>query len=232
MMLILLIAESALEAVPRKLWPDPYVVRNASRRGKEPGRILLDRSYHHRAMLRLRDAYRRGRPDIVHMSLLQALGSPLNREGMLRTYVHTIQDYVIDVDPSVRLPKNYDRFVGLIEQLFEYGQVPPEGPPLLRIRKRRLPALVEELQPDLTIAFTREGAREELEKAIHDARGCRRLLVIVGGFPRGHFSEETKKVADRLVCIDKEGLEAYVVIPRIIYEYERALQLPRRRLQP
>ncbi len=58
---------------------------------------ILDRSYHHAAMKDIADSEKRGRPDIAHLCLLEALGSPLNKEGLLRTYVHTYNDYVISV---------------------------------------------------------------------------------------------------------------------------------------
>lgn len=226
----MIIAESALETVPRDLWSRTQITRDAARREKRPEQILLDRSYHHEAMRRLVEAQKRGRPDIVHFSLLQALGSPLNKEGLLETFVHTIQNDVIKMDPAVRLPKNYDRFVGLIEQLFESGQVPTEGPPLMTLRKKRLAELMRELKPDHTIALTMEGEPRELSSVISATNHHERLAVIVGGFPRGHFSVETKQLADELVQIDKEALEAYIVIPRILYEYERLLGLHRARL--
>lgn len=227
----MIIAESALETIPREIWSNPPIVRDAAKRGKRPGQILLDRSYHHKAMLRLGEAQKRGRPDLVHLSLLQALGSPLNKEGLLETFVHTIRNYVIEVDPTVRLPKNYDRFVGLIEQLFEFGRVPPEGPPLMRLRKQGLSGLVRVLRPDRVVAFTMEGEPRELGEVVFATKRYGKLAVIVGGFPRGHFSRKTRQLADELVRIDKEGLEAYVVIPRVLYEYERLLGLHEARLE-
>ena len=65
---------------------------------------------------------KRGRPDIVHFTLLEALGSPLNLEGLLKIYVHTYSGYVIDVRPEVRLPRDCNRFSGLMEQLFQEGK--------------------------------------------------------------------------------------------------------------
>jgi rRNA small subunit pseudouridine methyltransferase Nep1 len=84
-------------------------------------------------MKKLEESEKRGRLDIVHFALLEALGSPLNREGLLQTYVHTINDYVITVNPETRLPRNYNRFVGLMEQLFESYRVPPTGQILLKL---------------------------------------------------------------------------------------------------
>ena len=133
-MLSLLFVESALETVPQPLWNHPSVTKRAKTLNKKPSETLLDRTYHHRAMIRLKNNYRRGRPDILHFALLEALGSPLNKEGLLRVYVHTVDDHIISVDPKVRLPRNYDRFVGLIEQLLREDKVPVVGQPLLELR--------------------------------------------------------------------------------------------------
>ena len=143
----LVLAEAALETVPREIWGHPAVYKTAKRRGKTPASILLDRSLHHQAMKNLPEAEKRGRPDIVHVSLLEALSSPLNREGLLETYVHTIGDYAIFINPETRLPRNYNRFVGLIEQLFEIGRVPPEGEPLLTLKPMSLRVLLEQIKP-------------------------------------------------------------------------------------
>jgi len=48
----------------------------------------------------------------------------LNKAGMLEVYVYTIQGHAIIIDPSTRLPRNYNRFTGLFEQLFKEGRTP------------------------------------------------------------------------------------------------------------
>lgn len=111
--MILVLAESALELVPRELWGHPAVVADARRRGKRPGELLLDRARHHPAMSHLTDAARRGRPDIVHQVLLVFQYSLLNRRGLGRVYVHTRDDHVISIRPETRVPKNYNNFVSL-----------------------------------------------------------------------------------------------------------------------
>ena len=228
-MLNLVLAESALETIPKEIWGHPSIKRFSRRRGKHPRFIILDRSYHHHAMKLLENSKKRGRPDIVHFSLLEALGSPLNREGLLRVYVHTINDYVITVDPETRLPKNFNRFVGLIESLFEHKRVPPKGKPLLTLETKTLKSLIEELKPTYTIIFSTDGRARILDKAVEKLVEEKKPLVIVGGFPHGNFSESTLKLADEVVCIDPEMLETSIVVSRVVYEYERAINLAEKR---
>lgn len=227
-MLDLLLAESALETVPKQLWSHPSVVKRAKSLGKKPGETLLDRTYHHRAMIHLENDKKRGRPDIAHFSLLEALGTPLNREGLLRVHIHTVDDHVIYIDPKVRLPRNYDRFVGLIEQLYKEGKVPTKGQPLLRLEKGSLKDVLSEIRPSYVIAFTRKGEAKTLESAV-GTLSEKNTAAIVGAFPHGHFSEETTKLADLTVSIDPEMLEAWTVTSRVIYEFEKLIGLPERR---
>lgn len=230
-MLTLILAESALERIPKELRSHPAVRRHSKRRGKPPELVLLDRSYHHSAMKRLGEGEKRGRPDIVHFALLEALGSPLNKEKLLRIYVHTQNDYVVTVNSEARLPRNYDRFVGLLEQLFELGRVPSMEQTLLKLEHKTLPQVLEEAESDYIMAFSRKGSPKTLETAILRLLEKQRPAVIIGGFPRGHFSETIIRLADEVVCIDPDMLETWTLTSRVIYEYERAILLSKRRLE-
>lgn len=57
------------------------------------------------------------RPDITHQCLLMLLDSPLNRAGKLQVYIHTERNVLIEVNPSTRIPRTFDRFCGLMVQL-------------------------------------------------------------------------------------------------------------------
>jgi len=230
-MLTLVIVESSLETIPKEILSYPRIQAYARKLGKKPEFILLDKSYHYDALGKLRDKERRGRPDIVHLTLLEALGSPLNLEGLLQTYVHTRSNYVISVNPKTRLPRNYNRFVGLIEQLFDKKKIPPEGETLLRLRKGSVLALMRKLKPTHIVGFTSVGKPEPVLKAAKRLSMSERPVALVGGFPRGHYSKHLLELVDDIVCIDPSGLDAWVVTSRIISAYEEAIGLPRRRLR-
>ncbi len=232
-MFTLVLVESALETIPKQLWSQPTIKKYADLHRKHPRFIMLDRSYHHSAMKKLEHNEKRGRPDIVHFALLEALGSPLNKERLLQVYVHTCNNYVISVNAETRLPRNYNRFVSLMEQLFEAGQIPPEQneAPLLKLRPQTLAQLVHEIHPSRILAFSRLGKRRTLEETISKLAEKKSPAVFVGGFPRGHFSDATTKLADEIVSIDLETLEAWTLASRVIYDFERALSLPKKRLQ-
>jgi len=229
-LLTLILTESALETIPKRLWKHPTIKRYSEKHGKSTEFLLLDRSYHHSVMKTLKENEKRGRPDIVHFALLEALASPLNKEQLLQVYVHTINDYVITVNPQVRLPKNYNRFIGLMEQLFEFRRIPPTGPPLLTLTHETLSGLLQKIRSNFVLAFTRRGSLCTLEDAVAKISGEEKPVVIIGGFPHGHFSHTTLKLTDETVSIDFQMLETWTVTSRVIYEYERAISLPKKRL--
>ena len=230
--LTLILAESALETVPREILDHPQIRKHAEKAGRKPENLILDKSYHYEAMAKLRDKEKRGRPDIVHFCLLEALGSPLNLEGLLRIYVHTYSSYVITVNPETRLPRNYNRFIGLMEQLFQVGRVPPEGKPLLTLRKLSLGKLLGRLKLNPVVALTRRGKPETVRGLADRLAEAENPGVVIGGFPHGGFSRQTLSRVDEAVAIDFEGLDSWIVVSRVLSAYEEALKLPEKRLKP
>ncbi len=217
--LVLVIGEASLETVPRELWGHPAVYKYARRRGKQPGQVLLDHAVHHQAMKGLPGAEKRGRPDIVHMVMLEALSSPLNLEGLLTLYVHTVGDYVIEVDPSTRLPRNYMLFTGLMEQLFEVGQVPPDSPkPLMRVRPMTLPRLLERT-PRPRILVTYSGDYVRMSKLAEEiaSRNLEATLIVPGFPPTADFSDEAVRASDVQVRVYRRArLDPWTIVSHLL----------------
>jgi len=47
--------------------------------------------------------------------------------------------------------------------------------------------------------------------------------IVIGGFPKGHFSDEIKKRFEYVVSVDDIPLESHIVISRVLYEYEKTI---------
>lgn len=164
-MLTLVLAEAELELVPHGLLHHPAVIGHARQRGKQPERILLDSNYHHAAMATLPEGRRRGRPDLAHLFLLTALESIANKKGLLKVIIHTRNDEMIRVHPETRIMRNYERFLGLMEQLFETYAVPDEKHPLLELQQHMtLLHLIEETDADMVVAFSITGTPMKLSE--------------------------------------------------------------------
>ncbi len=216
-MMHLILADSEIELVPQTIQGHPAVVKHAKIRKKKPSRILLDASYHHQAIRSKypAEAERRGRPDIAHLVLLNAQESILNRESMLRVYLHTRNNEVIKIAPETRLPKAYHRFVGLMEHVFQNRYVPDKENPLLMLEKMSLQAIAKECGGRI-IVLSEKGRKVNLSE--YDLP--REVTFIVGGFPSGDFLSNID-FADDVISIYPKTLMAWVTVYEIIAEYER-----------
>lgn len=187
--------------------------------------LLLDKSYHYAAMKKLKNGAKRGRPDIVHFALMEALSTPLFIQNKLRVYVHTANDKIIAIADNLRVPKSYFRFEGLMVKLFREGIVKSEeGAVLMEMSDGTFQSLIEGIAPDKVIGLSTTGVRgsaDQVGKILAGSEGC---AVVVGGFPKGHFAETTTRHLGPTYSISNMGLEAHVVIARVIYETEKLLE--------
>ncbi|EPY51787.1 ribosome biogenesis protein Mra1 [Schizosaccharomyces cryophilus OY26] len=78
---------------------------------------LLNCDDHQGILKKLNRNIAQARPDITHQCLLTLLDSPLNKAGRLQVYIHTAKKVLVEVNPSVRIPRTFKRFSGLMVQL-------------------------------------------------------------------------------------------------------------------
>lgn len=191
---------------------------DSKRRGVAPSGILLDRSLHHSAMLRLDDSFRRGRPDLVHVTLLAVTGAPLYLDGGVKAYVQTYSGKVVEFEERTRIPKNYLRFRGLMEKALA-----GEGGGLVRVYDSTVAELVRRIGAGATVGLSIQGEPSSFQELGGFLASVESSCVVIGGFPRGHFSPETLKALGRLLRIDGRPLEAHVVAARLVYEVEKGV---------
>jgi len=215
--------ESPLETVPKSLWRHPQVVRSANRYGVEPGEMLLDKTLHYHAMEALPERWKRGRPDIVHVTLLLLQDSLLNQERRLQVYIHVYDGRVYAVAPETRIPRHYERFRGLMAQLLRENRVPPQGRPLIWLeagslhgftgRHGRLILLDEKGLPSTAA----QAARLSLQTG---------SPLGIGMFPRGGFRRGTRRSAwIALSLARRRPLKAWTIAARIISQAENIIGL-------
>ena len=135
-MISLILSESALELVPFELRHHPSVISHARRLGKNSSEILLDNSWHFAAMKGIKNEIKRGRPDLVHFSILEATTIPLYFQNKMRLFVHTVDDKIISFGENVHIPKSYHRFAGVMEKLYREKEITADNDVLLKIEDK------------------------------------------------------------------------------------------------
>jgi rRNA small subunit pseudouridine methyltransferase Nep1 len=176
-------------------------------------------------MKRLPLNLKRGRPDIVHFALMEALSTPLFRNMMLRVYVHTINDKIITIADNLRIPKSYFRFERLMVSLFRDSAIKSnEGSILMELSDGTFSDLIDIIKPDMVIGLSTVGVQSKAQKVAESARSVDHSSLVIGGFAKGHFSENVTRSLGPTYSISNIALEAHVVIARILYECEKLLE--------
>lgn len=106
--------------------------RRRAEKEQEVKYTLLNCDDHQGILAKMGRAIADARPDITHQvgrslsmipsssrrvvpqCLLTLLDSPVNKAGRLQVYIHTARGVLIEVNPSVRIPRTFKRFSGLM----------------------------------------------------------------------------------------------------------------------
>ena len=204
--------EAGIEFVPPEIRNHSAVISDARRRRKRVEEILLDDSKHHSAMGRLKFREKRGRPDILHHCLLLLLDSPLRNN--FEVYVHTINGMIIRISSDTRLPRNYNRFVGLMETLLKEGTIKSGNKNLIEILDLNLSKLVKGKK---VVLLSEKGEKFSPEVIVDEVAIC------IGAFAHGEFFEDTIRALGnfKAVSLGKESYSSLYVTSKILSEYER-----------
>ena len=220
-MLYIILAESSLELIPKKIHNHPSVTSYSKKFKKNSSNTLLDNSWHFGAMKGLDNEIKRGRPDIIHLTLLSLCTTPVFYKNKIKIFIHTVNDEVISINNNTRLPKSYHRFQGLMEKLFLTKKIESEDEILMEMKNSSLSQLISKIKPTQIIGLTTQGQKTSLDKLVEqiEENSC----IILGGFQKGHFNNETEKTIDESFSINDSSLEAHLVASRLAYEYEKTI---------
>ena len=221
--LTIILADCGLELIPKHIRKHSSVQRNLS--SKNYASQLLDNALHHSAMKDLKDSEKRGRPDIVHACLLNALGSPLNKSGNLNLFVHTFNDKIFKFNPELRIARNFNRFKGLMAKLLIDGEITTNGTPLITQIETSLKDLIERLNEPEIILLSSKGKLVKTPQEMFPETKSHNYVAIIGGFQKKGFSEEISSLSDNFISISKHPLDAWNVVGKVITYYEIELNI-------
>ncbi len=187
--------------------------------------MILDNAIYHPIMNKLSNTEKRGSPDIVHQFLLNSLGSPLNKKGLLQLYIHTINNKIFKINPRLRILRNYERFKGLISKLLIERNIKSEKETLISEYSDSLKDLIIDINPDKIIMLSSKGKLSKNPITLFSSDFTKKMLVLIGGFQKGMFNEDILSISDNLICLYNESLDSWITTSRIITFYELAIKL-------
>jgi rRNA small subunit pseudouridine methyltransferase Nep1 len=218
MPLTIILVECGLELIPKEIRNHSAVKKNLST--QIYASQLLDTALHHTAMRTLEEPEKRGRPDIAHLCLLNALGSPLNKTGDLKLYLHTINNKIFEFNPKIKIARNYNRFKGLMAKLLIDGAVNANGIQLISKFNGELQDLLNTFKAPKTFLFSSRGKIVQDYKNLFFKSPSQEIVAIIGGFQKKRYSDSIMRLSNNLVSISKYSLDAWVVLSKIINMYE------------
>jgi rRNA small subunit pseudouridine methyltransferase Nep1 len=164
------------------------------------------------------------RPDILHQELLALLDSPLNKAGLLKVYIATTKKVLIEVHPSIRPPRTYKRFAGLMVQLLHKMKIKAgnDSTTLLKVIKNPFSS---HLPPGTRcFGFSCEGTLYSpiaLARTVAPVRpdttgATPPTCFVIGAMSTGHVTIEDHPYIERMISISSYPLSGAAAASRVI----------------
>lgn len=162
------------------------------------------------------------RPDILHQELLALLDSPLNKAGLLKIYIATKEKVLIEVNPSIRIPRTFKRFAGLMVQLLHKLKIKAgnDSTTLLKVIKN---PFSQHLPPGTRcFGFSCEGTLYSpiaLPKTIvplEPSDSIPPTCLVVGAMSTGHITIEDHPYIEKMLSISSYPLSGASALSRVM----------------
>jgi rRNA small subunit pseudouridine methyltransferase Nep1 len=218
--LTVILADAELELVPADIAGHPSVRNSAKNQDRKPTEILLDQNVHAAAAKQLPEGERRGRPDIVHYTLLTLLESPLAKSGNLQVAIHTRHAELIRVRGDTRLPRGEGRMQGLLAKVLREGSSNQPGPLVWSEGSMAAKSVLDKVAKGPVVRLDEGGeaaAPDDVALLGQDGH----LTVVLGAFPSGSFSEAWRKAAPKAVSVWPAALNAWAIAAEMVAAHRR-----------
>mmetsp|Transcript_19402 Transcript_19402/g.37160 ORF Transcript_19402/g.37160 Transcript_19402/m.37160 type:complete len:222 (+) Transcript_19402:58-723(+) len=159
------------------------------------------------------------RPDILHQALLSILDSPLNKAGRVKAiYVSTTKNVLFSVNPSIRIPRTFRRFCGLMVQLLQKLSIRSSNGPDKLLKVIKQPVTLHLPAGCVRVGFSRSAPQVvALPKFVDELDKDSTTLFVVGAFAHGKVDVS---YVDKMISISEYPLSAACCISRICHSLE------------
>lgn len=171
--------------------------------------VLLNCDDHQSLLAKLGKDIAATRPDITHQCLLTLLDSPVNRAGRLQVYIQTVAGVLIEIHPSVRIPRTFKRFSGLMVQLLHQLSIKSTtgNEKLLKVIKNPISDHLPTNSHKVTLSF--DSAAVRLSDYMTRVPSDKHLVVFVGAMAHGP-DDFADHLVDEKIAISQYSLSASV----------------------
>jgi rRNA small subunit pseudouridine methyltransferase Nep1 len=162
------------------------------------------------------------RPDICHQELLALIDSPLNKAGCLQVYIKTTTNVLVEVHPSIRIPRTYKRFSGLIVQLLHKMKIKAGNTSTILMKVIKNP--FSQHLPAGTRVFGMS-----CEGTLYSPYGLANELIppdpkstlppvcfVIGAMASGHVTVQDHPYIEKMISVSEYPLSGAAAISRIL----------------
>lgn len=162
------------------------------------------------------------RPDIAHQELLALIDSPLNKAGCLQVYIRTNNNVLIEVNPSIRIPRTYKRFSGLIVQLLHKMKI-KAGTTSTTLMKVIKNPFSQHLPPGSRVygmscqgtLYSPNGLASALVPS-DPSSDLPPVCFVIGAMASGHVTVEDHPYIEKMISVSEYPLSGAAAISRIL----------------
>ncbi|KAJ3440456.1 nep1/mra1 [Anaeramoeba flamelloides] len=179
---------------------------------------LLNFDSHKKILAKKGEDISKARPDIVHLSLLALLDSPLNKSGKLRIYIHTQKNILIEVNPTIRLPRTFKRFAGLMVSLLNKRSIYVSESEEVLLRIINNP--VTQYFPPKSKVYHCSYKSEKLVDLTDFIPIVQKnpTVYVIGAMPHGSLNIDW---ADETISVSEYSLSTQATCARLCFAYEK-----------
>ena len=156
---------------------------------------------------------------VLSQCLMTLLDSPVNKAGRLQIYIHTAKGVLIEVSPTVRIPRTFKRFAGLMVQLLHKLSIRSavSQEKLLKVIKNPITDHLPLNCRKVTLSFDAPVVR--VRDYISDLAPQESICVFVGAMAKGNdtFADAYK---DDAISISNYNLSASVACSKFCHAAE------------
>ena len=238
------IVDSAIEIIPesvfiklinsKKKYHDKEEIKNLKRKP------LLDSAIHHQWMTELKNHNKRGRPDIIHRTLLAIQDSPFISENQVDIVVETHNGILVWLIQGIRLPRNYKRFCELWAQVLTSESVSLntiykhvmkdvgsfQGKWLIKVESP-FKTFLTLWNPSWTSILELGGEQISLNNLADKIIQQPRPAVLVGGFQNGKLAQRIYHSTEIIYQIFQRSLSTSAIVSRVLTSLEICTSLDR-----
>ena len=156
---------------------------------------------------------------MLQQCLLTLLDSPINKAGKLQIYISTAKGVLIEVSPTVRIPRTFKRFAGLMVQLLHRLSIrsTTSQEKLLKVIKNPITDHLPHNCRKVTLSFDAEVVR--VSDYISSLGSNESICVFVGAMAKGR-DDFADAIKDDSIAISNFSLSASVACSKFCHAAE------------